>query len=68
MSNDGVPKRRASLALKEELIARKSPVSEELVQNIYDVEEGVQFFDDRGPISDRIAKLIRVELDKDDLK
>ena len=68
MTNDDISTRRAIQALIEELKSRNDQVPVELVQNIYDIEEGVQFLDDRGPIGDRIAKLIGAELNKDDIQ
>jgi hypothetical protein len=67
MTNDDISTRRAIQTLIEEVKSRNDQVPVELVQNIYDIEEGVQFLDDRGPIADRIAKLIGAELNKEDI-
>jgi len=67
MASNDISTRRAIQALIKEVKSRNNQVPVELVQNIYDIEEGVQFLDDRGPIADRIAKFIGAELDKEDV-
>lgn len=56
---------RALKALLEELGENDYAISIDLVQSIYRIEEKVQFLDERGPISDRISKLVQSEIDKE---
>lgn len=58
---------RALDALMAEMETNNTTVSLSLVQGIYSIEEQVQFLDDRGSISERIAKLVRTELDKNEV-
>lgn len=64
MPNENTPSVRAKQALQDELSAMKVPISAEVIQNVYDIEEKVQFLSDRGPVPDQIAKIVRIELDK----
>ncbi len=64
MQSENNSSTRAIQALMDELIERGSPISPEIIQSIYEIEERVQFLSDRGPISEQIGRLIRSELDK----
>lgn len=65
MSDDDTSSSRALKALLEELGENFSKIPDDLVESIYSIEEQVQFLDDRGPISNRISKLIQTQIDKE---
>ena len=65
MTENNISSNRALKALIEELEEKKYMVSIDLVRSIYSIEEQVQFLDERGPIAERISKLIQSEIDKE---
>ena len=64
MPENEISSHRALKALLEELNGNDNAISIDLVQSIYSIEEQVQFLDERGPISDRISKLVQAEINK----
>ncbi len=65
MHENDISSHRALKSLLEELDEKDHTISSDLVQSIYSIEEKVQFLDGRGPISDRISKLVQSEIDKE---
>ena len=65
MPENDISSNRALKALLEELDGKDHTISIDLVQSIYNMEEQVQFLDGRGPILDRISKLVQSEIDKE---
>ncbi len=65
MPENDISSNRALKALLEELDGKDHTISPDLVQSIYSMEEQVQFLDGRGPILDRISKLVQSEIDKE---
>lgn len=65
MPENDISSNRALKALLEELNGKDYTISIDLVQSIYSMEEQVQFLDGRGPILDRISKLVQSEIDKE---
>jgi len=65
MPENNISSNRALKALLEELDGKDHMISIDLVQSIYNMEEQVQFLDGRGPILDRISKLVQSEIDKE---